>query len=331
MNTHITDESVAVEILRRTGVNLVEAAMVAKAAIEAGRGRVKRAMKCIEEGERELRRQEKTVTFARAVEVALEARNGRRARTQSDFRYITRCFMKRCRGLSNRRVRSISCEECERYINAAFGTPSQRAKARRILSGVFSTACKRGWCSDNPVRKVEVPRVQEKRIRPLTRGEIQQLMTTAKEYENGKCMAAVGIMLYAGVRPHEVARLSWGDIDMNNRSINIMPLHSKTGGSRRVTLQPPLVRLLRSCPVQRGRICPAQWLRHWRLLHRQAGWGGNKPWQPDVLRHTFAGYHLLHFKNYEELQFEMGHRDSSLLRTRYVDLTTVENTALFWQ
>ncbi len=327
MKTYCEEEMVALSILKGTGVNIVEAALVAKAALEAGNGRVKRAMKCVQMGAAELKKQEKTVTFEKAVAAALDARKGRRARTQSDFRYITRRFMKRCKGLAKRRVRAITVQECAEYIDTAFDTPSQRVKARRVLSGVFSTAVKRGWCSENPVAKVETPRVRENRIEVLKPGEIEKLLRTAAEYDRGRCLAAVGMMLYAGIRPHEVARLTWEQVDMAGGTICILPQHSKTGGARMVTIQPPLRRLLQTCK-QGGRICPPQWPRHWRALRKQAGFA---TWQPDVLRHTFASYHLRHFKDYTALQYETGHRDSSLLRTRYVNMRGVENTSAFWE
>ena len=44
-------ELAAVEVLRQTGVDVLEAALVAKRALEAGRGRVKRAVACIAAGE----------------------------------------------------------------------------------------------------------------------------------------------------------------------------------------------------------------------------------------------------------------------------------------
>ena len=327
MNTQSEQEQAAVAILRATGANIIEAALVAKSALEAGRGQIKRAMKCVRLGAEELKRQEKTVTFEKAVAAALEARKERRARTKSDFRYVTRRFMKRCKGLAQRRVRSIRSEECARYIEAAFDTPSQRAKARRVLSGVFGTALKKGWCSENPVARVDAPRVVEKRIEILSPNEIERLLRAAAEYERGRCLSAVGMMLYAGIRPHEVARLTWEQVDMAGKSICILPQHSKTGGARMVTIQPPLLRLLQRCP-QEGRICPPQWLRHWRALRKLAGF---TTWQPDVLRHTFASYHLRHFKDYTALQYETGHRDSSLLRTRYVDMRGVENASAFWE
>ncbi len=135
MNTYCEEETAALAILRATGVNIVEVALVAKAALEVDRGQIKRAMKCVKLGAEELKRQEKTVTFEKAVEEALEARKERRTRTRSDFRYITRRFMRRCRGLAKRRVRAITTQECSEYIDTAFDTPSQRAKARHVSVG----------------------------------------------------------------------------------------------------------------------------------------------------------------------------------------------------
>lgn len=356
-------ERAAIAILESTGVDILEAALVAKAVLEAGGARLtsarqgrfaetgrqegklsggyaevcatattarralKRGKKIIELGTDALKRQEKTVPFEKAVAAALAARIDRRTRTLSDFRYVCKRLMKRCKGLAKRRVRAISTQECAGYIEAAFDTPRQRQKGRLVLSGVFSTAIKCGWCSENPVAKVEPPVVREKCVEVLTRDELARLLNTAREYEGGKCLAAVGMMLYAGIRPHEVARLTWEQVDLAAGCIAILPQHSKTGGARLVTIHPPLQRLLTLCQSA-GHICPPQWLRHWRELRKRAGF---THWQQDCLRHTFAGYHLRHFRNYHDLQYEMGHRDSSLLRTRYVNMRGVGNTSAFWE
>ena len=317
----------ALAMLKSCGGDIMEVAQVACEAMRAGRGRMKRARRCIAEGENALRLQEKTVTFEKAVQAALEARRERRARTQCDFRYFTRRFLVRCKGLAARRVRAITPQECAGYIDAAFDTPRQRQKARLVLSGVFGTAIKRGWCSENPVARVEVPRVVERRIDVLASREIENLLDAARRYRGGCCLAAVSMMLYAGIRPHEVARLSWEQVDIGGRTISILPQHSKTGGARLVSIHAPLLRLLAGCVVRTGRICPTQWQRHWCELRRQAGFAR---WVPDVLRHTFASYHLRHFRSYSELQYETGHRDSSLLRTRYVNMSRLGDVAGFW-
>ena len=309
-------ELAALEILRQTGVDIVEAALVAKSALEAGRGRTKRAYACISAGAATLQAREKTVTFERAVSAAIEERRERRKRTVTDFRYMAKRLMKRCQGLAKKRVRSITAQECTTYLRQAFDTPRQRNKARLILSGIFATAMQHGWCGENPVQKIKPEKIRENRINILNQEEITRLMHTASEYAQGACLAAVAIMLLAGVRPHECERLRWRDVRLVEGVIVISPQHSKTGGARCVTIHPPLAKILRRVQkAQDERICPPNWRRHWATLHREAGF---TPWQPDVLRHTFATHHLATFRSYAELQLEMGHRSADLLRTRYV-------------
>ena len=74
MNTQREEEQVALSILRGTGVNIVEAALMAQAVLAAGgacrgaaeataRRSLKRGKKIIELGMAEMKKQEKTVTF----------------------------------------------------------------------------------------------------------------------------------------------------------------------------------------------------------------------------------------------------------------------------
>lgn len=326
-------EKAALEVLRSTGVDVLDVALLAKETLDAARGQLKRARLCLRLGAEELVKRERTVSFAKAVEAALEARKGRRARTQTDFRYVCKRLMARNPELKNRRVRSMTARECERYLAIAFETPQQFRKGRAVMSGVFSTAIRHEWCDVNPVAKVAVPQVQEHEVGILKPVEIKTLLEVAKTYENGACLPAVGLMLYAGIRPHEVTRLTYNEVDWENGSITIRARHSKTGGARRVEMAPPLQRLLsgfRSKP-KHERVCPKKWAQHWAELHARAGWNDENPWQPDILRHTFASYHLQYHHDYTALQWAMGHRDASLLRTRYVDLRDVADAVRFWK
>lgn len=326
-------EQAALAVLRSTGVDVLEAALIAKEALAAARGQLNRAKLCFQLGAEELAKRERTVSFAKAVEAALEARKGRRTRTQTDFRYVCKRLMARNPELGSRRVRSMTARECERYLATAFETPQQFRKGRAVMSGVFSTAIRNEWCDVNPVAKVAVPQVQEHEVGILKPAEIETLLETAKIYENGACLPAVGVMLYAGIRPHEVTRLTYNEVDWENGCITIRARHSKTGGARRVDMAPPLLRLLSGCrdKPRHERLCPKRWARHWAELHIRAGWSAEKPWQPDILRHTFASYHLLYHRDYSALQWAMGHRDASLLRTRYVDMQDVADAARFWE
>lgn len=280
----------ALMVLKSTGVDVLEAALIAKEALDTARGLPSRAKKCIRLGAEELGKRKHTVTFAKAVEAALLVRRGRRARTLTDFRYMCKRLMKRNPDLADRRVRSMTARECERYLAAAFESPQQFRKGRAVMSGVFSTAMRHEWCDVNPVSKVAVLPVQEHEVGILKTAEIETLLKTSETYENGVCLPAVGLMLYAGIRPHEVSRLTYNDIDLVNNSITIRARHSKTGGARRIDLVPPLQRILTGCEnkPKNERICPKQWPQHWAKIHILAGWTEEHPWQPDILRHTFA-------------------------------------------
>ena len=317
MNTEINDrERAALEVLRTTGVDVLEAALVAKEALECGRGRVKRARECIRQGEVQLRLRARTVTFAKAVETALEdrRRKGLRARSIVDFRYLCTRMMKMNPGLAERRMRGITSDDCRAYLQEAYGnSPSQYRKARAIMSGVFATAFKHDWCNANPVSRVEVPDVVEKPIEPLTIEEVERLEAAAQLPEHRDMQLSLHLMLYCGIRPTEVSRIDpERDIDWEHAQVVVRPTTSKTGGGRVVPL-----RKAGSITV---RTIPQRWSHRWRALRKAAGWSKENAhaWRQDVCRHTFATYHAAHFRNFAALQMEMGHRDSSLLRTRYV-------------
>ena len=309
-------ECAALEVLRSTGIDVLEAALVAKEALECGRRRVKRARECVRLGAEEMRRRERTVTFAKAVGTALEdrKRKGLRARSIVDFRYLCKRMMKMNPGLAERRMRSITSEDCRRYLETAFGgSAAQYRKARAILSGVFSTAIRHEWCDVNPVARVEAPVMVEKPIVPLSIEEVEHLEEVARQPEHQDMQLSLHLMLYCGIRPTEVSRINpETDIDWEHSQVLVRSTTSKTGGGRVVPL--------RRAEQVAVRTIPRHWRHRWQALRRAAGWSrtNHHSWQPDTCRHTFASYHAAYFRNFPVLQLEMGHRDSSLLRTRYV-------------
>lgn len=323
MNEEIAEqERAALAVLRSTGIDVLEAALVAKEALAAGRGRVKRARQCLQLGQEQLRLQEKTVTFRRAVEAALAARKGRRPRTIIDFRYLCKRLMVQNKGLAERRVRSISAAECARYLKLAFpNSAAQYKKARAALSGVFTCAVREGWCETNPVAKVAVPSITEKPIVPLDANEIDRLEQATERDGFRDMKLSLHLMLYCGIRPTEVSRLRPQDIDISEGQVLVRPTTSKTGGGRMVPLR--RWQSLRGVPL----VIPRNWQQRWRELRRAAGF---THWVPDVCRHSFAAYHAARFRNLQELQWEMGHRDSTLLRTRYVSPVSRRAAADFW-
>lgn len=295
---------------------------------------MRQAQALIKEGADVMSQKRNTVSFARAVEEILIAKAHRRARTLEDIRYITRVFMRKTAGLAQKKLRSITTAKCAKMIEHCFPTPRQRYKARLILHGIFSLALKRGWCMENPVSHVDVPVLKETPIVTLKVEQCQELVQTARVQEQGECLAALGLMLYAGIRPQEVQRLSWQHINLDEAVISIPAMHSKTGGTRHVSIEPILQKLFKGLASKdpSERICPLHWQAKWKAVRQAAGWREGNPWVQDCLRHSYASFHALYYKDFSRLQYEMGHSSSALLRTRYLNMQGLTKTManIFW-
>ena len=268
------------------------------------------------------------VNFNEAVQDFLQAKQGRRSRTVAEIRSVCRRLMRGRPGLAERKVSEMSRKECVELIQLA-PTPRQQQKFRTILHGLFAHCCRQEWVAVNPVALIVNPRLQEHEILPLGWNELVSLLRHARIARHRCCMPALGLMLWAGVRPAELTRLRWSDIDWEESVISLRSQHSKTGGCRHIQLQSVLCSWLHEHGVGQGKICPPNWGRKWRCLRDAAGLS---PWRQDVLRHTFASYHAKFFHDFARLQEDMGHRSASLLRTRYLSMQglTAAHARLFW-
>ena len=54
-------------------------------------------------------------------------------------------------------------------------------------------------------------------------------------------------------------------------------------------------------------------------------------WPENGLRHSFASYHLAHFRNAAVLALEMGHVSPHVLFAHYREVTTPADAARYWQ
>ncbi len=274
-----------------------------------------------------IREAERTVPFTQAVQASLEARKHRRPSTLADLRSFTG-RMVRYGKWKNTPLRAISARQCREMLGNVFGhSPHVFRKAQAILHSIFAYGRRQGWCDANPADAVERPPLHEQRIEILTPPQIKSLLRACEAPEFITMAPSVKLMLWCGIRPGEVQRLRWKDIDTREGVVYIDPSHSKTGGARAVPLR-GAAKMLHKYPPEsikaEGSIAPQNWARLWRRVRQRAGF---RTWQQDALRHTFASLHLKCFHNPPQLQEEMGHRDSRLLRTRYLNMRNLSTSA----
>lgn len=278
----------------------------------------------IRAGVEAVRAEERTVSFEQAAWASVAARAGRRAATLRDLRHFVRRML-RVKGVASRPLRAISARECRELLEKAFGCSNHSFnKGRAILHSIFAYGQRQEWCGENPVKRIEPRRIQEKEIVPLSPQEVQRLEDTAQLPEHRKMRFSLHLLLYNGVRPQEVARLCEQHIQPEQGRIIIPASGSKTGGGRVLPLRK--TKSLKNVPLR----IPRNWLNRWRALRRAAGFAAGH-WQPDVCRHTFASYHAAYFRDLGTLQMEMGHRSTDLLRSRYLNLPQVKQAREYWE
>ena len=273
-----------------------------------------------------------TEEFGVASELFLKTKEHLRRVSYREYKEMFNRMMRASPELRHMPLRQMETKDCIQFILRAYKTMQKAEKARRLLHCFFRFAVYQNWCAENIIKRIWISRSPERTVPVLTLEEVYRLLACAAQPQHRCCAAAVGLMLWCGIRPFEVTRLHWKDVDLDEKVVALLPRHSKTGGGRLVSLQPVVVRWLRKFGAgmsPEDKIAPPCWTQRWKQLRKEAGL---MPWRSDTLRHTFASYHLRYFNNLARLQVEMGHSDSRLLFNRYLNVAGIKSQAAadFW-
>ena len=323
LNTMEKEIITAKELLRGTGVSLIDAARFVRNILDSRTAEFKLSnvqycSKVVQVGVKNVRSKE--MSFIDGFNLYYEVKKeSLRPDSLRDIRVIFRRLIRSKPEFTKFNFSELKRSECDEWLSVSFRTPSQYNKARAMLHGLFQFALRKEWCDKNPIKFIERKRVIEKEIKPLSLVESRSLLSIAKQQN---CSAVVGLMLYAGIRPREARNLEWRDIDLKENFIKIRSLCSKTGGVRHVEICPNLKDIL--IDSDKSRICPKNWDSMWKRIRDDAGFKGR--WTQDVLRHTYASFHAKYYRDLSRLQINMGHSDQSLLRSRYINMNFISNS-----
>lgn len=199
-----------------------------------------------------------------------------------------------------------------------------RATLVRSLRPYFSYAVRRGMLPESPFSRLEPVRVPARQgVDIFSPEEAQRVMEVAPE----DCRAAFALLLFAGVRPAELARLRWGAV--RDGFIHLTPEVTKTAQVRNVEIEPNLAVWLAAA----GRhepdelVCPKNWPRKSQGVRRAVGLGGRQ----DVARHSYATYHLAKYRDRAALEENMGHMaGSAMLMRHYRAAATPAQAEAYW-
>jgi integrase len=161
----------------------------------------------------------------------------------------------------------------------------------------------------------------------LTPDETERLLRAAQQHVPD-VLAFIAIGAFAGLRVAELGRLSWDDIDLEGGFIHVGAKKAKSARRRLVKIEPNLRRWLESTVRSRDAVIPLN-LRV--RLHDARKAAGLKRWPFNGLRHSYASYHLAHFKDAARLALEMGHTDTSMIFGHYRELVRTDEAARYWK
>lgn len=143
-----------------------------------------------------------------------------------------------------------------------------------------------------------------------------------------KCKIVLGG--FAGLRTCELSRMTYDCIDTEFQEINVNAAQAKQGKAMRprsITLQDAVKRHL---PEGTGSLVgnSKEW-RHHRGMPEEAKLGLQR-FPQNALRHSFASYHLAHFRDPAKTAFEMGHTSPRLLYETYANTVSRRDAAKWW-
>jgi integrase len=263
----------------------------------------------------------KTVADAVSELLKIKARDNLSVRYNQDLHNRLARFVKT---FGTRKIAELSSSEIDSWLRDLEVGPLSRNTYLRRLNLLFSFACRRRWCISNPLTEIEKGRWKGADPGILSPEQFGRLLEGASP----ETLPYWAIGGYCGLRAAELQRLEWQDIDFESGLVEVTRSKSKTAARRHVAIRPALAAWLEPYRQQvSSKVCPAN-LRN--RLEADRSRAGITDWPSNALRHSFASYHLEHFKRPGELTVEMGHVDEALVARFYRKRVRPEAAYAWW-
>ena len=215
--------------------------------------------------------------------------------------------------------------------------PVTRNGVRRALSSFYSWAKMKTYCAANPCEAIAPVEVDHEDPVILPLADVCKLMDAAASYKDGVALPYTAIALFAAVRPTELSKLTWADIDLESKTITLGARIAKLRAKRIVEMSDNLVEWLAPHALRQTPLAGANWRRDFDTVKRLAGYGGRsdkqpdlKPWTVDVLRHSAISHHYAAHQHEGKTASWAGN-SPDMIHKHYKGLVKASDTAAFWQ
>jgi len=256
--------------------------------------------------------------------------NGRRQDTIDNFRIRAERF---AATFGERRLSTIASEEIRVWLSdSSMHRGRELAPVSRInylvaIGNVFNYGVQHGYCDRNPVKLLDRPSRESADIKFLTVEQVISLLLHAEKHE---LVPYVALGVFAGLRPEkELRALEWPKVSLPERTIRIDASLAKTRQRRVIEIGDALAAYLTPHTKKRGLVVPLSdqaFRTRWEKCRTDAGL---IPWPHDVMRHTFATYHLAAFNDIGKLALQMGN-SPQVIHSAYKGLVSKADAGRFF-
>jgi integrase len=197
---------------------------------------------------------------------------------------------------------------------------------RRGIHAFLAWTVEVGYLRENPAAKIRPVKLERGEPKVLTVDECRRLLDAAATFKGGKLLPFVAVSLFSGLRPTEVARLTWDRIDLAEKVITVGADMAKLRGKRIVDLPDNLVEWLRPFATAKAPFVGPNHRKSFEAVREAAGLAD---WQQDTLRHTSLSMHLT-AHGHEGQTARWGGNSPDVLLRHYHGLTKKGDAAAFW-
>lgn len=126
--------------------------------------------------------------------------------------------------IANKKIDSFTVLDCQKLVNQWAEHFNSAKYPKGIAQQVFDYAIKMNIISDNPMRKVKLPKRKET-INEVNKfyntDELKHFFDCVKDYGNMKYLAFFRLLAFTGMRKGEALALNWSDIDFDKKLVHI--------------------------------------------------------------------------------------------------------------
>jgi len=273
-----------------------------------------------------LKTRQKSIPLTEAVENLISTKKAA-GRSLSYCRLLTGNLKKLTSFYPNRTVGELTKRDIDAFL-ASLAThlaPQTVNTVRRDCVSLWSFCVASEYADRNVAELSELASEIPKTPAVLTPTQAADLLNASHEAD---MTAFIAIALFAGLRVHEIKKLDWKHIDLEDGSIQVSAeMDTKRKSRRSVPIQPNLRLWLEPIAHSSGKVVNQNHRRRWLATRKRAKLTS---WDDNCMRHSFVSYRLAAKPDRAAVASEARH-SQAVLESNYLNLVRNSDANKYWE